>query len=598
MESDKEDEAAGPHSNGNSNSNNPTSLSDFPGVAKNAANGEPVNHANRHLLYTLHFPLPQDEFFVHECNQRHILLYGVGKAKDEARHMVKKVTKEMQKLFTRKSSMDISDCGKVKKHIIKEGFNFENALAKFQNLSIFDQQVVTNTCASSVLEMLNGVVNGNANHLPLIESIAFLFDLMEIALNVHGLLEFIVQIIKELVDVEVQLQQKCPSLTRPYCTSIGLYIIGVLYRFHNYMIVSTEDVHVIFDGLWKLVRHVPSPSDCSSAERCIFYYIYDLYSSCSFLLKKYHESIGPVMLKIKSMAPSLSENNNNSVVLNNSVSMKEYLNNPKLKVDPNHIGQLNENADERYSLVFNTICSIVETSDMDQLNEMSVLCAEMTASCSQLSNDWLNAFQVLFNPKKHNEYSALLTRINIGDRSIYDNLAVFFLILVARRCFSLEVLLPQVLIPSLLVIATDSSEEAERCALLSCHLILCLFKYYNKPLAVSNSAMNSSFASSSRYSLTSPGPLGLPAAAPPNNGGKKPQFVIKYACDRYLLAGALSSLRMEAVIASLKAIFFISMYIYFTLFSLLTVVLSFQVHKLKLTKSCLALETIRNLTKN
>lgn len=561
MESDKEDETAGPHGS-NGNSNNPTILSDFSGVPKSSANGEPVNYANRHLLYTLHFPLPQDEYFVHECNQRHILLYGVGKAKDEARHMVKKVTKEMQKLFTRKSSMDISDCGKVKKHIIKEGFNFENALAKFQNLSIFDQQVVTNTCATSVLEMLNGVVNGNANHLPLIESIAFLFDLMEIALNVHGLLEFIVQIIKELVEVEVQLQQKCPSLTRPYCTSIGLYIIGVLYRFHNYMIVSTEDVHVIFDGLWKLVRHVPSPSDCSSAERCIFYYIYDLYSSCSFLLKKYHESIGPVMSKIKAMAPSLSENNNNAVVLNNSVSMKEYLNNPKLKVDPNHIGQLNENADERYSLVFNTICCIVETSDMDQLNEMSVLCAEMTASCSQLSNDWLNAFQVLFNPKKHNEYSTLLTRINIGDRSIYDNLAVFFLILVARRCFSLEVLLPQVLIPSLLVIATDSSEEAERCALLSCHLILCLFKYYNKPLAVSNSAMNSSFASSSRYSLTSPGPLGLPAAAPPNNGGKKPQFVIKYACDRYLLAGALSSLRMEAVIASLKAIFFISMYIH------------------------------------
>lgn len=558
MESDKEDEATGPHSNGNSSSNNPTLLSDFSGVAKTVSSGEPVNYANRHLLFTLHFPLPQDEFFVHECNQRHILLYGVGKAKDEARHMVKKVTKEMQKLFTRKSSMDISDCGKVKKHIIKEGFNFENAVAKFQSLSIFDQQVVTNTCAQSVLEMLNGVVNGNANHLPLIESIAFLFDLMEIALNVHGLIEFIVQIIKELVDVEAQLQQKCPALTRLYCTSIGLYIIGVLYRFHNYMIVSTDDVHVIFDGLWKLVRHLPSPSDCSSAERCIFYYIYDLYSSCSYLLKKYHESIGPVILKIKSMAPSLGENNNNSMVLTNSVSMKEYLSNPKLKVDPNLINRLNENADERYTLVFNTICCVVETSDMDQLNEMSVLCAEMTASCSQLSNDWLNAFQVLFNPKKHNEYSALLSRINIGDRSIYDNLAVFFLILVARRCFSLEVLLPQVLIPSLLVIATDSSEEAERCALLSCHLILCLFKYYNKPLAVSNSAMNSSFASSSRYSLTSPGPLGIPTTAPPSNGGKKPQFVIKYACDRYLLAGALSSLRMEAVIASLKAIFFIS----------------------------------------
>lgn len=35
---------------------------------------------SRHLLYTTHFPLPQDEFFSqHDCNQRYVLLYGVGK---------------------------------------------------------------------------------------------------------------------------------------------------------------------------------------------------------------------------------------------------------------------------------------------------------------------------------------------------------------------------------------------------------------------------------------------------------------------------------------------------------------------------------------
>lgn len=558
MESDKEDDAHGPNSGGNNNNTNPTSLSDLPGVTKNASSNDQGSNFYRHMLYTLHFPLPQDEFFIHEGNQRHILLYGVGKTKDEARHSVKKVTKEIQKLFNRKSSLDISDGGKVKKHAIREGFNFENALAKFQNLSIFDQHVVTNSCVSTVLEMLNGVVIGSANHLPLIESIAFLFDLMEIALNVHGLIEFLIQMLKELVEVEIQLQQKCPSLARPYCTSMGLYIVGVLYRYHSYMIVSTEDIVTIFDLLWKLVRNVVSPSDCASAERCIFYYIYDLYSSCSYILKKYHDCISPIISKIKAMALSQSESNN-TYVLNSSCNMLEYLKNPKLNVDPNYIRQLNENSSERYSLVFTTIRCIVETNDMDQLNEMSVLCAELTSLCSQLSNDWFNAFQVLFNPKKHNEYSTLLSHINIGDRSIYDNLAVFILVLVARRCFSLEELFPQVLIPSLLLIATDQSEEAERCALLSCHLILCLFKYYDTPLTVSNSAMNSSFASSSRYSLTSPGPLGLPAVTPSSTGGQKPPFVIKYAPDRYLLGGALNSLRMEAIVTSLKAIFFISM---------------------------------------
>lgn len=41
---------------------------------------------SRHLLYTTHFPLSQDDpFSQHDCNQRHVLLYGVGKIRDEAR---------------------------------------------------------------------------------------------------------------------------------------------------------------------------------------------------------------------------------------------------------------------------------------------------------------------------------------------------------------------------------------------------------------------------------------------------------------------------------------------------------------------------------
>ena len=59
-----------------------------------------ANGASRHLLYTTHFPLPQDETCSqHDCNQRHVLLYGVGRVRDEARHVVKKMTKEVNYIF-------------------------------------------------------------------------------------------------------------------------------------------------------------------------------------------------------------------------------------------------------------------------------------------------------------------------------------------------------------------------------------------------------------------------------------------------------------------------------------------------------------------
>src|SRR6218665_1335412 len=102
MESDKEDDDARPGGLlGCTTSTNPTSLSDLPVVSKNAVNPE-IKATQRHLLYSLHFPLPQDSFFEHEINQRHMLLYGVGKAKDDARYTVKKVNKEIMKLFSTK----------------------------------------------------------------------------------------------------------------------------------------------------------------------------------------------------------------------------------------------------------------------------------------------------------------------------------------------------------------------------------------------------------------------------------------------------------------------------------------------------------------
>lgn len=48
----------------------------------------------RHFLYTKHFPLSQDDpLSQHDCNQRYVLLFGVGKDRDEKKHIVKKISK-------------------------------------------------------------------------------------------------------------------------------------------------------------------------------------------------------------------------------------------------------------------------------------------------------------------------------------------------------------------------------------------------------------------------------------------------------------------------------------------------------------------------
>lgn len=194
---------------------------------------DPPTQVSRHFLYTKHFPLCQDDpVSQHDCNQRYILLFGVGKERDEKKHAVKKMSKEICKLFSKKFSIDVAEGGKVKKHSRSE-FNFEATTNKCQSMSYFDQHVVTWQCAVTVQEMLNSFAQGNSNYLPVQEHVAFLFDLMEMALNIYGLIDLCNQILKELPEVEAQLMSKNSTLVRNYTTSLSLYVVGVLRRYHR-----------------------------------------------------------------------------------------------------------------------------------------------------------------------------------------------------------------------------------------------------------------------------------------------------------------------------------------------------------------------------
>lgn len=138
---------------------------------------------------------------------------------------------EVCKLFSKKFSIDVAEGGKVKKHSRNE-FNFESTTNKCQSMSYFDQHVVTWQCAVIVQDMLNSFAMGTGNYLPVHEHVAFLFDLMEMALNIYGLIDMCIQILKELPEVESQLMLRNSILIKSYTTCLSLYVIGVLRRYH------------------------------------------------------------------------------------------------------------------------------------------------------------------------------------------------------------------------------------------------------------------------------------------------------------------------------------------------------------------------------
>lgn len=508
---------------------------------------------SRHYHYTQHFPLPpaEPDHTPHDANQRHILLYGVGRARDEAKHAVKKMTKEICKLFSKKFSIDVAEGGKIKKHSRSE-FNFEAVTHKFQAMSMYEQGAVSWAVGGAVCEALAAYAAGATTYLPQPEHVAFALDLMEIALNVHGLIDTCIQILKELSEVESALISRgAPSsglaAPRAYTSALALYTVGALRKYHSSLLLCVEQTTAVFEQLCRLVKCVVNPGDCGSAERCVLAQLHDLYKAAAHLCHAPHaDTFANAYPKIKQALYSPLHPTPSNYQYNPQF-LSEFFTNPrKGKIEIAWARQVGESPANRYSFVCSAMLAVCREVDNDRVNELGVVCAEMTAWCSGLAAEWLGALVALCGaqhyplPATHSAplplYADLLHHRDLHDAAAHDALAVFTCILVARHCFSLEDFVRRAALPSLLKACggggsgnPTNAPSPDTGARLTCHLLLRLFKTVDTPQP-------------GLYSVsTSPGPGGASVG-------------VRLSCDRHLLAAAHKNIGVGPVLATLKAI--------------------------------------------
>uniref|UniRef100_A0A8D2B7I0 Mediator complex subunit 12L n=1 Tax=Sciurus vulgaris TaxID=55149 RepID=A0A8D2B7I0_SCIVU len=481
----------------------------------------------RHLQYATHFPIPLDESSSHECNQRTILLYGVGKEREEARHQLKKITRDILKILNKKGTAEtgVGDEGQKARKNKQEAFpTLETVFTKLQLLSYFDQHQVTSQISSNVLEQITSFASGTSYHLPLAHHIQLIFDLMEPALNINGLIDFAIQLLNELSVVEAELLLKSSSLAGSYTTGLCVCIVAVLRRYHSCLILNPDQTAQVFEGLCGVVKHVVNPSECSSPERCILAYLYDLYVSCSHLRSKFGDLFSSACSKVKQTIY------NNVMPANSNLRwdpdfMMDFIENPAARsINYSMLGKvLSDNAANRYSFVCNTLMNVcMGHQDAGRINDIANFSSELTACCTVLSSEWLGVLKALCCSSNHVwGFNDVLCTVDVSDLSFHDSLATFIAILIARQCFSLEDVVQHVALPSLLAAACGDA-DAEPGARMTCRLLLHLFR--------------------------APQACFLPQAA------GKPFPGIRSSCDRHLLAAAHNSIEVGAVFAVLKAI--------------------------------------------
>ncbi|MED6295062.1 Mediator of RNA polymerase II transcription subunit 12, partial [Characodon lateralis] len=290
-------------------------------------------------------------------------------------------------------------------------------------------------------------------HLPLVQHIQFIFDLMEYSLNISGLIDFAIQLLNELSLVEAELLLKSSSLVGSYTTSLCLCIVAVLRRYHSCLILNPEQTAQVFDGLRIVVKSGVNPADCSSAERCILAYLYDLYTSCSHLKNKFGEIFSEFCSKVKnSIYCNIDPSDSN--MLWDPVFMIDTISNPSANNNHSMVGKiLNDSPANRYSFVCNVLMEVcVDHGDPERVNDIGILCAELTAYCRSLSAEWLGILKALCCSSNNGNcgFNDLLCNVDVSDLSFHDSLATFVAILIARQCLLLEDLVRCVAIPSLL----------------------------------------------------------------------------------------------------------------------------------------------------
>ncbi|KAL8595943.1 hypothetical protein ACOMHN_018255 [Nucella lapillus] len=504
-----------------------------------------------------------EECTYHEYNQRLIVLYGVGKARDEARHNLKKISKEIVKLYSKRNCVDVTsgDVGKVKKKKDKEskdgaatgtaenttpssssantmssipaaisGANLESLMAKFQKLSYHDQHSVTSQCTTAILEQMKAFLDNTSPVLPQVQPIAFLFELMQQALNLSGLLKFIVDLLSMLVQVEAQLVLLESSMVVRYLTRLCLRIVGVIRKYTSYVLISQDLGSDLFNQMMDALKavNVCNPVCCSSEERNMLSVLYDWFSTCSYLQAKFDMLFRPAFNKMTTtlyMAVTPSTPNNTL----DTTFMTEFIKG-HLELSESGLKRLTESPPNRYLFVANCMLEIGKCSNTDSLNQTAIYCAEVTAKCNILTSDWLGVLK--FMCCSSNRKSGFIEALSNGeanqvsDLSTHDNIAVFTAILVARHCFTLQDFIIHIALPSLVAACprAGGDSDAEPGARLSCHLLLRLFK---------------------------PSLLTSQQSAGPYTTKTVP--MIQEACDRHLLEASHNEVAIGPLSAILKA---------------------------------------------
>jgi mediator of RNA polymerase II transcription subunit 12 len=461
-------------------------LSDSPPDSVKSADSRPSSPQSctkRHFHYALKFPIPEEMCSEYFMKQRLVVLFGVGQDREEAAKELEQVTEEVCQHLTH--TEDNTSTASVVYQT-----SLEDAVKSFVAASQFNRCRVLHACHEKLFPRHGDTSSQRDRYEGVsVDSVEFLFELMELAGDVVLLLDLVQELLigEELYESSSDEAEETERLasggageTPGRRRHVGeMYVIGsklvpsvlgVLWKYNRCVLLSKRTTQTVFEGLFRYVRHVSDSSVCSNAERCVLAYLNHLYTSCSHLQVTFRGVFEKLTSHVQSnicnsLKPAQTELKPNA----NQFS--------ELSKDVRHIkeralyGELKKNDANLHSFVYRVMLTLTREDNRNSVQGLIDLCVHAVSQCKGLNAEFLGALRAMACPaEKKYGYSALLDAMNYRLPSVLELIALFTSVLVARECFSLMDVLAHVVQPSLKS-ARVHGEKSEQGVRLTCTLL-------------------------------------------------------------------------------------------------------------------------------
>uniref|UniRef100_A0A915MRM1 Mediator complex subunit Med12 LCEWAV-domain domain-containing protein n=1 Tax=Meloidogyne javanica TaxID=6303 RepID=A0A915MRM1_MELJA len=421
-----------------------------------------------HERFLLHLPVEQLESNRDACNQRAIVLYGISDQRDQVRQDLRKIAREICKLWKRLSVEFIQTSPdsptrelRYKRKCTNE--QIAEQMDKFKSQTYFDQLIICGWCTEnfvdSIEEFLRQLTEQQTvlSPFPTSECLDLLCEMIMICKNPHSLLSLSAELLPFLIQIEQEFQrsnQKIIFDTIPNSLTCQLaYVIVVHLAEHFYYFLYSPEACSIYNSLFKLIQNDLElsrqnfPITCWSRTIAIF------------LLHTRNKLIGVgeeegkitkinLLGKYEDLAALFPSAGSGSLARNLKYDQQLMVDQLNLSssnnfrflsyVDLKMRLQTMQNEHSKYSFVVNAFRAANSYGrDYERLVELANFCAHVSTQLG-LETEWCSAIQELCcsNVSNNSNWNEMLFEINVNDFSTHYSLATFVLLLASKYAFS------------------------------------------------------------------------------------------------------------------------------------------------------------------